>query len=110
MDVINDGGKPLYCDTDSIFSSYKINKINSKCGDDITWTETYDDGYFILPKTYILKNKEKEIIKFKGISKEKISFEEIKKMVNNNNIKFDNQMIFYKKNMILKQKFIEKIT
>jgi chemotaxis methyl-accepting protein methylase len=34
-DVIKDGGRLLYCDTDSIFAAYKKNKLNKKCGKDI---------------------------------------------------------------------------
>lgn len=107
-DVINDGGRLLYCDTDSIFASYKENKINMPCGSDIIWSELYNDGLFILPKTYLLKNEKKEILKFKGVDIKDLRYDDFMELIKKDKIIFENQLTFYKKNMVLKQKYIEK--
>jgi hypothetical protein len=98
----------LYCDTDSIFAAYKKNKLNKKCGKDILWSETYKEGLFVLPKTYILRNEKNEIIKFKGVNVKENNFEYFKEKLDEKEINFKNQLLFYKKNMVLKQKYIEK--
>lgn len=109
LDVISNNGRLLYCDTDSIFASFKDNKLNQNCGKDIKWSNIYYEGVFILPKFYGLIDKDKEIIKIKGISNN-IKYEILKKnFYNNLNFIFQNENVFYKKNYILKQKFIEKI-
>lgn len=106
-EVISDGGRLLYCDTDSIFAAYNLKdkRINAKS---FSWIEFYDDGVFIAPKTYALKSK-KEEIKLKGISTKNIKFEEIKKnFYEERDIIFKDQLTFNKFNFILKQNYNSK--
>lgn len=107
MDVLKDGGRLLYCDTDSIFAAYKKtdNRVKTTNFD---WLEFYDDAVFISPKTYATKN-QKEVIKIKGISYKNINFDELKtKFYNAENICFNDQLIFRKTNFDLKQLYINK--
>jgi hypothetical protein len=77
MDVINNEGRILYCDTDSIIASFsKENKIENKYlgkSKVIFNTKLEDteitDATFALPKTYGVKFKnKKEIVKIKGFN------------------------------------------
>lgn len=107
LDVLEDGGRLLYCDTDSIFAAY-IKTDNRKKTKNFDWLDFYDDAVFISPKTYATKNY-KEIIKIKGISYKNISFNELKtKFYNAENICFNDQLIFKKTNFNLKQLYINK--
>lgn len=107
MEVIEDGGRLLYCDTDSIFASYDKNDkreyfYNNK------WLDFYDDGVFAAPKSYALKGK-KDIIKIKGVSVNDLTYEDFKKdFYNNKSIKMNNQLNFNKKDFTLKQDYINK--
>lgn len=108
INVIKDGGRLLYCDTDSIFAAYDKNDIRKKCYD-IEWIEFYNESFFIAPKTYGLKNYEGEIIKIKGINFKNITFDEIKNnFVDKKNIIFDKQLNFRKFDFNLKQFYIQK--
>lgn len=93
-DVEKDGGRVLYCDTDSIFAAYDQIKKNNKIGE-IEWSETYTDGYFISPKFYAFKDENNlKNIKIKGISlKDPDIYDDLKKMFfdNKKNIAFLNQ-------------------
>lgn len=103
-EVINNKGRILYCDTDSIFAAYE--KEPKKLS--FEWIEDYDDAVFISSKTYATKGKE-EIIKIKGINEKNLTFEEIKeKFYKNEKIEFKNQLNFRKKNLNLKQFYISK--
>lgn len=81
--VINNKGRILYCDTDSIFAEFNKDISNQKMGEifwDIKKEDTkIIDSVFISPKTYglVLKNN-KEIIKIKGITRNYLKFEELK--------------------------------
>jgi hypothetical protein len=107
LEVIKDGGRLLYCDTDSIFAAYDIKKVkHSKLS--FEWIEEYSDGVFISPKSYGLKGKN-EIIKIKGVGIKKLSFNDLKnKFYNNENILFENQLMFAHNNFELNQKYITK--
>jgi hypothetical protein len=110
IDVINDGGRILYCDTDSIFASFKENKINKNSGDVVKWSDVYNDACFVLPKFYALQTDKNEIIKIKGVHNNSLTFSEIKKkFYNNTNTVTVKNTSFYKSNYILKQNMGEKI-
>lgn len=108
LDVIEDGGRLLYCDTDSIFAAYNINnkKLNFKT---FNWIEFYDDAVFISPKSYGLFKNNASSIMLKGIGNKNISFIDLKqKFYNEEDITFQNQLIFKKSNFILNQNYIKK--
>ncbi len=107
-EVIEDGGRILYCDTDSIFAAYnkkdKREYFNKK-----KWLNFYEDGVFVTSKTYALKLNSEEEIKIKGINLKEISFNDIKeKFYNETDIIFNNQLIFNRKNFDLKQSYMSK--
>lgn len=111
LTVIKDGGRLLYCDTDSIFAGYKTNNNSWKTYDNsIKWLEFYEDACFIAPKTYAYKHNNIETIKIKGISTKNIKFNEIKHKFyeSNQNITFENQLFFKKKNFDIRQLYINK--
>lgn len=102
-EVTEDGGRLLYCDTDSIFAAYDL-KDSRKTTKNIQWQKFYSDAVFIAPKSYAIKE-EKDLIKIKGIKISNISFEEIKKnFYNNNKIEFKDQMLFSRNGFILETK------
>ena len=110
-DVLNSGGKLLYCDTDSIAASYNEIKINKQYGE-VKWSELWKESVFIAPKLYGYKNENnEEIIKIKGISNNKYKLKEIKKAFFNNKKKliYKNELNFSKKKFNLKQSYIEKV-
>ena len=96
MQVENNKGKVLYCDTDSIFAEFEKSVLGEKMGD-LYWdslkedTQIYD-SVFISPKTYGLLLKDKEIIKIKGITRNYIKFDDLKN-------KFYNRENFIAKNL-----------
>lgn len=105
-EVLEDGGKLLYCDTDSVFASYKKNNKSK-----LDWLETYEKSCFILPKFYILKKYDKWESKVKGVANYDLNHEEIIKdfYENKSTLKFENQLNFNKKKYILAQKYNNKI-
>jgi hypothetical protein len=108
-EILNNGGRLLYCDTDSFFVSFKENYYNKTMGE-ITWTDIYDDAVFISPKFYHLKKKNIEEFKSKGIKTNTYTFEEIKKNFyeNKDYLIFKDQLNFSKKNYFLVQDYLEK--
>lgn len=110
QEVIKDGGRILYSDTDSIFAGYPKSHTAKSCGS-INWLEFYDDAVFIAPKTYGLKSKTEEVVKIKGVnlSKSEINFDFLKnKFYNNEKIVVDNQLVFKRSKFLLKQENIFK--
>lgn len=102
LDVISDGGRILYCDTDSIFAAYDLSNKNKETKT-FKWIETYTDAVFIAPKTYALRN-DLDTIKIKGVNTKKISFDDLKKkFYKDENILFDDQLNFRKSDFSLKQ-------
>jgi len=82
-EVLKNKGKILYCDTDSIFAEFRDDVANTRMGD-IFWDNkkedtVVDDCVFILPKTYGILLKNKEIIKIKGVTRNYIEFNELKR-------------------------------
>jgi len=109
--VYENNGRVLYCDTDSIFASFKEDKKGTNIGD-IKWTETYKDAFFIAPKFYgFIDEKNKTNIKIKGINKNNYSFKDIKDNFfkeKNFYMEFEDQLNIQKKKIVLKQKYIKK--
>lgn len=110
-EVENDGGKILYCDTDSIFASYDVNKKNFVIGD-LKWSEVYNDGFFISPKFYGYVNEENEkILKIKGVKiKDSLIYDEIKSKFYKGDdlIKISDQFIMKFKNLQVYPSIINK--
>lgn len=103
-----DGGRILYCDTDSIFASYNKNDKREKTKT-FKWLDFYEDAVFAAPKTYAIKNNTTDIVKIKGINTKNILFTEFKKkFYNNNDLIFDNQLTFKKNEFNLKQLYSTK--
>ena len=101
-EVEKDGGRILYCDTDSIFASYNMSKRNVSIGE-IKWSEVYNDGFFISPKFYGYVNEYNEkILKIKGIKiKDSLIYDEIKEKFykGENEIIINDQFIMKFKNL-----------
>lgn len=75
-EIEKDGGRLLYCDTDSAFAGYsKLNLsllINNK-----EWLNVYERCVFAAPKSYALLDKVQGLtIRIKGVQSDKINFEE----------------------------------
>ena len=82
-EVLKNKGKLLYCDTDSVFAEFENDVSDIKMGE-IFWDKSKEDTIikdcvFILPKTYGILLKDKEIIKIKGITRNYISFDDLKR-------------------------------
>ena len=110
-DVLNSGGKLLYCDTDSIAASYRTIKINEEFGE-VKWLELWKESIFIAPKLYgYINEKNEEIIKIKGISNNTYKLKDFKKAFfsNKKNLVYKKELNFTKKKFNLKQSYIEKV-
>jgi glutathione peroxidase-family protein len=87
MVIINEGGRILYTDTDSIIAAFKEEKyknvLNKQIGevffDSNLETTEIEDAVFAMPKTYALKYKNFELVKIKGFN-ETPSFNVFKKI------------------------------
>lgn len=112
MSVINNGGRILYSDTDSIFAAYNRDVTNEKHGE-IFWDKNRSDLYiedaiFIAPKHYGLKINNKEIIKIKGLKTNDITINELKfNFINEIDIK--KKINIFKKELNITNSQIEKI-
>jgi hypothetical protein len=86
MEVVNNEGRILYTDTDSIIAAFKKNNyknvLNKKMGEvifDSNLSNTIiEDAVFAMPKTYALKYSNNEVVKIKGFNNVP-KFEEFKK-------------------------------
>lgn len=79
-EIIKNGGRLLYCDTDSMFVSFKRNVIGEKHGD-IEWEDNFNDtiierACFAGNKAYAIISNGKTNIKIKGIKNNELSFTE----------------------------------
>lgn len=87
--VIQNGGRLLYSDTDSIFAAYRRDVSNETHGE-VFWDTAKNDtkikeAIFFSPKSYALKyDNDKYSIKIKGYNQKNISFDEIKKCFQTN--------------------------
>ena len=82
ISTIDNGGRLLYCDTDSIISAYKYD-VNGMTFGEIYYNEKdeltkIDDAVFAKPKAYSIKYNNKEITKIKGYTRNIISFNDFK--------------------------------
>lgn len=98
LDVINNGGRLLYSDTDSIFAAYKRD-VSKEIHGIVDWSKDYkkiQDCVFISSKTYGVKYENSEEIKIKGFNNESINFYDLKES-------------FYKEhNINTKQNFLDR--
>lgn len=114
--IINDGGRLLYCDTDSLFIAFKENKLGYR------WGEVYLDekkndtvikkACFACSKAYSVVLNENNITKIKGIPQKKIinmDFEEFENLFIKENNKKIKMELFRKKNLRIKIEEIFKI-
>lgn len=96
--VIENNGRLLYCDTDSIFAAY-MEDVSGKTHGDIFWDSKKNDciikkACFATSKVYSIILENQNITKIKGIPKKKsqINFEEFEELFYNSkkkNINFD---------------------
>lgn len=99
MYCAENGIEDYYTDTDSIFTDKSIS--NKFIGDEIgklKLEHTITDAIFLGPKVYAIKlDTGKEIVKFKGISRDTISFDTIENIYNNETkFKLSQKRIFSK--------------
>lgn len=105
--VIRDGGRLLYCDTDSIFAAYPISD-KRKSFYELEWLEFFSDGFFASPKTYGIRA-EHSIIKIKGISKKNVNYDNLKEdFFLSRDLVFKDQLNFRKYDFNMKQFYSEK--
>lgn len=102
ISVIENNGRLLYTDTDSIFAAYKTN-VDDKTHGEIVWDTKKNDtkikeAVFVFPKTYaIIYNNNLSSIKMKGIHNPKISYKDFeKKFYNNESHIFEENQLFNK--------------
>jgi hypothetical protein len=80
-DVIKHGGRPLYCDTDSIFAAYP-NDVTDQTHGEITWTKKslIQNCIFASTRSYSIINNQNEVeTKVAGIPRNSINFEDFLK-------------------------------
>lgn len=111
LSIEDDGGKILYCDTDSAFAAYKCDDFRASTSSGIIWNTIYKDGVFCLPKTYgVLGYDEKTEMKMKGVNNKNVSYSELKnKFYENESIVFYHQKFHSKKNFYITIKNQKKI-
>jgi len=63
-EILDKGGILSYCDTDSVFTDVKLPTSNNL--GDMSLEYDFDAGYFLLPKTYYIKNNGTKKVKAKG--------------------------------------------
>ncbi len=106
--VVRDGGELYYCDTDSIFAGFTENKLGCK-HDFVEWTEVFEDGIFMRPKEYMLKNGPTRIKGINRKSSKLLDYGEIKKkFYANQKLIFFKQLQFRTENSELRQIYINK--
>ena len=86
-EVEKNGGRVLYCDTDSIFAAYKRDVGNEKHGD-IFWDSKkkntrIDEAVFAAVRTYSIRNKGEWETKISGTPRNHVSFDNFYKSFHN---------------------------
>lgn len=112
-EVIKNGGRILYCDTDSIFVAFKRNVLGEKHGS-IEWRDNnkdtiIDKACFAGNKAYFLKVGNRDIVKIKGTKNNNISLEDFENIFYSSDrmrIKYE---FFNKKSMNIRIEEIIKI-
>lgn len=111
--VIKEGGRVLYTDTDSIFAAFKRD-VKGETHGEVYWDPdkkdtVVKDAIFALPKGYaIINEKNEEIIKIKGFRRNSIFFKEFKNLfLENKEVKLK-EINFKKANFSIKFEEIEK--
>jgi DNA polymerase elongation subunit (family B) len=117
LEVINAGGRLIYCDTDSIFAAFKKdNNVEDRfLGKNVKFDTSkpntiISDSIFINPKTYgLVLNDGSEIIKIKGINTNTLTFKGLKSCFINNlkSIPISSE-VFYTKNLTLNKSYVNK--
>lgn len=114
--ILKNGGKILYCDTDSIFAAFKTNQDNKSYGD-VLWDTNKKDtkiknACFANPKAYALKLfTGEEIIKIKGINKNELTFEKFEKLFfENSNIEISLEYFCKKEIKITIKDIVKKVS
>lgn len=82
-EVLNNGGRLLYSDTDSVFAAYRRDVIGETHGE-IFWDgkkkdTRVDKAIFAIPKGYAIKLENESTVKIKGFKKDSITFEEFER-------------------------------
>ncbi len=108
-EVEKDGGRLLYCDTDSAFAAYPISDVRSHFGER-KWIEFYKEGVFALPKTYgLVDYNSVEEIKLKGFYSKNIRYVELKEnFYREKELMIENQEIISRSTFRISQKTIKK--
>lgn len=114
--IVNEGGRLLYCDTDSLFIAFKKDMINKRWGE-VYLDEKKEDtvvkkACFACSKAYSVVFKENNVTKIKGIPQKNIKnmdFNEFEKLFNNEEYRKIKMDLFRKKNLKIKIEEIFKI-
>ena len=111
-EVIKNGGRLLYSDTDSVFAAYTRNVIGENHGE-IFWDGSkkdtaVDKAIFAIPKGYAIKLENTSTVKIKGFKKDSITFEEFEKTFKNKKELITKEIHFSKAKFKLKFEEIEK--
>jgi hypothetical protein len=111
-EVIKNGGRLLYSDTDSVFAAYKRNVIGERHGE-IFWDGSkkdtaVDEAIFAIPKGYAIKLENASTVKIKGFRKDSITFEEFERTFKNKKELITKEIHFNKAKFKLKFEEIEK--
>ncbi len=115
MEVIKNGGKLLYSDTDSIIASFNKNNVplDKQLGEVYFDSKKNDtviiDAVFASPKTYALKFSDREVVKIKGLNS-KPFFDEFKEKFYKKECIVNINIEWNKKDMQIEKKRKKKIT
>jgi len=114
--IIKDGGRILYCDTDSLFIAFKSNRIGSSWGE-VYLDENKDDtiikkACFACSKAYSIVLNKNNITKIKGIPQKNtniMTFDEFEDLFKSDKYQKIRMDLFRKKNLQIKIEEILKI-
>ena len=114
--ILKDGGRILYCDTDSLFIAFKTNRIGSRWGE-VYLDENKDDtiikkACFACSKAYSIVLNKNNITKIKGIPQKNtniMTFDEFEDLFKSDKYQKIRMDLFRKKNLQIKIEEILKI-
>lgn len=109
VEIEKNGGRLHYMDTDSYFASFKESKLGQTMGE-ITWSDQYEDAFFVSGKFYGYIEDGVKIVKCKGISRKDLSYDKIKSNFYSNEASFEveDNLQFYRKEFNLTQHLLTK--